>query len=114
LALLVGLNDFSENENRVDGMNDLSVPPWSADSDENIVSGSAVFGDCEQAVQAFASQANGQVTERKYSISKKWGNVLRAKVVVTFEGSSRATLVNCWSGSGPGVEIFVKMADDAD
>ena len=84
-------------------------PPWIATADETSGSDPATFGDCERGIEAFASQGHGAITERRYSISKTWGRVLRAKVRFATLGITSAALVTCWTGEGPGVRIAVEV-----
>jgi hypothetical protein len=84
-------------------------PPWSGTADETSVSDPTTFSDCEQAMQAFASRAQGEITERRYSISKQWGRVLRAKVGFGRGNVAATTLVTCWSGAGAGVQMAVEV-----
>jgi len=92
-------------------MDSFSHPPWSAAADETNVSDTTTFSDCEQAIQAFVSRAGGKITDRKYSVSKTWGRVLRAKVRIAHGGFAGTTLVTCWSGQGPGVQMAVEIED---
>jgi hypothetical protein len=90
-------------------MTGFSYPPWNVAGDETSVSDSPAFSRCEQAIGAFASRGGGKVMERKYSVSKKWGKVLRAKVGFARGSFVATTLVTCWSGAGPGVQMAVEV-----
>jgi hypothetical protein len=90
-------------------MDNFPHPPWTATADETSVSDPTAFSVCEQAIEAFASRADGKVTERRYSISQQWGRVLRAKVGFARANSAGAVLVTCWSGAGPGVQMAVEV-----
>jgi hypothetical protein len=92
-------------------MNGFSYPPWNGVTDEISVSDPTNFGNCEQALSAFADQGGGRTLERRYSISKTWGRVLRAKVVFTHASAAGTTHVTCWSVDGPGVQMAVEMGD---
>jgi hypothetical protein len=92
-------------------MNGFPYPPWNGAADETSVSDPTRFGNCEQALSAFAAQGGGQTLERRYSISKTWGRVLRAKVGFTHGSVAGMTLVTCWSADGPGVQMAVEMGD---
>ena len=87
-------------------MDSSMFPPTTAGAAEKIVSDGAAFGACEEALQAFASRASGTVTDRQYSVSPQWGNVLRAKVSLG-GGVASAIPVVCWSRPGQGVEMVV-------
>ena len=90
-------------------MDGFSYPPWSGSGDETIVSTSTSFADCEKAIEAFVSRGGGRIVQQKYSISKKWGRVLRAKVGFARGGFAGTTLVTCWSGLGPGVQMAAEI-----
>jgi len=84
-------------------------PARTATSDEVSTSDPKMFGACEQAMDAFARRGGGTITERKYSISKEWGRVLRAKVSFARNGVAGTMLVTCWTGAGPGVQMAVEV-----
>ena len=90
-------------------MDNFPHPPWIATPHETSVSDPTTFGACEQALGAFASRAGGKITERRYSVSKQWGQVLRAKVGFARGNHAVKTLVTCWSGAGPGVQMAVEV-----
>ena len=90
-------------------MDNFPHPPWNASGDETSVSDPTTFRPCEQAIEAFASRAAGRITERRYSVSKQWGRVLRAKVSFARANSAVTVLVTCWSGDGPGVQMAVEV-----
>jgi hypothetical protein len=92
-------------------MTDLSFPPWEQTDDEQSVSDHAEFVDCEAVIQSLASKMSSNVIGREYSVSKQWGKVLRAKVVMSQAGLSATTLVTCWSRAKSGVEMMVKVAE---
>jgi hypothetical protein len=91
----------------------FEYPPWKAAADEASVTDNATFIRCDQAINAFASQGNGKILGQTYSISKKWGRVVRARVGFSHAGSTGAALVTCWSGAGPGVQMAVEIEDCA-
>jgi hypothetical protein len=84
-------------------------PPWNADTGEAAASDPTAFNQCEQAIRAFATRAEGKITERRYSISKTWGKVLRAKVGFARANVTGTTLVTCWSDAGAGVKMAVEV-----
>ena len=90
-------------------MDNFPHPPWNATPDETRVSDPTEFNACKQAIEAFASRAEGKISERTYSVSKQWGRVLRAKVGFSRGGSAVMTLVTCWTGAGPGVQMAVEV-----
>jgi hypothetical protein len=93
-------------------MDGLTFPPGSATADEKIVADGAAFGTCEEALQAFVSRGAGTVTDRQYSVSPEWGNVLRAKVALG-QGVASAIPIVCWAKPGQGVEMVVDMQGPA-
>jgi hypothetical protein len=90
-------------------MDHFPHPPWIATRDETSVADPAKFSDCEQAIDAFASRAPGHISDRRYSLSKEWGRILRAKVGVAHAGMGGTLLVTCWTGAGPGVSIAIEV-----
>ena len=90
-------------------MDSFPHPPWNAVSGETSASDLTEFSQCEQAVSAFSSQAKGKITERRYSVSKQWGKVLRAKVEFAHGNLAGTALVTSWSDSGSGVKIAVEV-----
>jgi hypothetical protein len=90
-------------------MDNFPHPPWNVESGEATVSDSAAFNQCEEAMTAFASRVDGKITDRRHSISQKWGRVLRAKVVFSRASVAGTTLVTCWSGAGPGIQMAVEV-----
>jgi hypothetical protein len=90
-------------------MDHFPHPPWIEAPDETSVSDPAKFSDCERAIDAFASRAQGHITDRRYSLSKEWGRILRAKVGVTHAGLGGTLLVICWMGAGPSVSIAIEV-----
>lgn len=105
LLLFLCVTTLIANESEMNKMEHWSFPPSTATGDEKNVSDHAGFDNCEAAIQAFAFEAKAQITDRKYSVSKQWGKVLRAKVLIARHGLSATTLVTCWTGSGPGVQL---------
>jgi hypothetical protein len=83
-------------------------PPWDATSNETI-SDPTTFSDCEQALGVFVSHGGGTIVERRYSLSKQWGRVLRAKVNFAQNGVAGTLLTTTWSGAGPGVQMAVEV-----
>jgi hypothetical protein len=90
-------------------MDGFSYPPWNGTGDETSVSDLTSFADCEKAVETFVSRGGGKIMQQKYSVSKQWGRVLRAKVGFASGGVAGTTLVTCWSGAGPGVQMAVEI-----
>src|SRR5580698_9934256 len=92
-------------------MDEFPHPPWNTMAGETSVSDAAEFRDCERAIDAFASRGKGVITERRYSVSRDWGRVLRAKVAFAQAGFDATMLVTCWTGEGPGVRIAVEVGN---
>jgi hypothetical protein len=90
-------------------MEDFQHPEWDATSNETTVSDPKAFRDCEQALSALASHGDGAIVERRYSLSKQWGRVMRAKVNVAHNGVAGTLLATAWSGAGPGVHMAVEV-----
>jgi hypothetical protein len=90
-------------------MDSFPHPPWNAGADETSVSDSATFSNCDLAMEAFASRGGGKIMQRRYSVSKTWGRVLRAKVAFARAGFASTTLVTCWAGAGPSVQMAVEI-----
>ena len=86
-------------------------PPWNAITEETSVSDSVEFSQCERAIDVFASRGKGVINERRYSVSKDWGRILRAKVAFAEAGFDATMLVTCWTGEGPGVRIAVEVGN---
>ena len=116
LTILFLVASLSSSAFEVKAMDDLSAPPWDVANDETIVADSSIFSQCDDVLKTFVSQAKGLIKSRTYSISKQWGSVLRAKAELPFAGVTTTTLITCWSKSGSGVEIVVKVegTDDLD
>jgi hypothetical protein len=88
------------------------LPPRIATADEKVVSDQPAFWACDAALFGFAVTGGEAVTDRRYSVSPKWGNVLRAKV--RFRNDARfAAPVVCWSKPGEEAQLFVDMSDPA-
>jgi len=106
LALALWTLSLLNSSCEVVKMDHPNFPPMSATADEKIASDHTAFRNCEEAVQAFATQGKGQVTDRQYSVSPEWGNVLRAKVALG-AGLASAIPVVCWSKPGQDAELVV-------
>jgi hypothetical protein len=89
-------------------MNGLSMPPWGGSPDEIASVDPAGFGACQSVVQGFASKAGGQITGRRYSVSKEWGKILRARMTVGQREEAFTMLLTCWSRPGEPVEIVLQ------
>ena len=90
-------------------------PPWRAAVDETISHDPAEFGPCLNGIRVFAEKTGGQVADQLLTVSKQWGEIVRAKVV-TPEPSGPPTTwrVICWAGPGPGVSICVELETGDD
>ena len=99
------------NDPKTNHMTDLSFPPWEPGADEQSTVARAGFAVCEAAVEALASKAGSTVLDSELSVSKQWGNVLRAKVVIARAGLSATTQVTCWSEPKSGVQMVARVLD---
>ena len=86
-------------------MEELDFPEWPATSDEQPDNGDVGFEQCEAMISLLAQRMNSTVTDRKYSISQKWGRILRAKINT---GLSAPRVSSC-TGSGAGAQIFIEF-----
>lgn len=84
-------------------------PPWSPTSDEKRATDRAGFQDCETALQTFAYRANGTISHEAYTISRRWGNILRARVTFLARGATATSLITCWSADEGGVSVALTM-----
>ena len=85
---------------------DMGLAPSKPGEDERIVADHWGFHECEAVTALFAIMTGGRLTGRTYTISKRWGRVLRARMHMPGEGSTPAPILTCW-GSGPAVGISV-------
>jgi hypothetical protein len=88
-------------------IDEFQWPAWSAGEDENEVSDHTGFEPCEAVIQTLASKTDDRIVNRKYSVSKQWGKILRANLMPEDEFATSAPVVVCWTGAGPGVQIFI-------
>jgi len=88
-------------------------PPWRAAADEKTTSDRTPFAVCNGLISDFASRSNSKVKDQAYSVSKTWGDVLRARVTEAGAGSSPTTDVVCWSKPGSRTQIAVWIEDPA-
>src|SRR5215469_8186717 len=61
-------------------VDDLDVPPWEPDPEERATSDRSMFGNCESLLHSFATRDRGKISNETYTISQKFGKILRAKV----------------------------------
>jgi hypothetical protein len=86
------------------------IPPRTAAAEEKIVSDGPAFWACDATVLVLAVVGGEAVTDRRYSVGREWGHVLRAKV--RFRNDSRtAAPVVCWSKPGEKAQLWVDMSD---
>src|SRR5277367_3981795 len=91
-------------------MYEFKYPPWEFVANNEVeTSYSSEFNNCEAVIREFASKGGGIISERRYSVSKKWGKILRAKVGFTRANMAVTSLVTCWAGAGPEVQIAVEV-----
>lgn len=90
-------------------MDNFPHPPWDVTSNETTLSDPATFRDCEQALDLFASHGGGTIVERRYSLSKQWGRVMRAKVNFAASGLAGTLHTVAWCGAGAGVQVAIEV-----
>lgn len=82
-------------------------PPWNAASGETSAVNPLEFNACQQVINAFSDKLNGKICEHSYSLSRRWGKIVRAKIAHE-DGQSTGTMsVICWSN--PRVQIAVMV-----
>jgi hypothetical protein len=86
-------------------MDDLGLAPSKPGPDEVVVTDHAGFDECETTIALLADQGAYQVKRRTYTVSRRWGRVLRARMVKAGESSLGAPILTCWTGSGAGVQV---------
>jgi hypothetical protein len=108
-SLLIAIAWVSQLVSNCEGsaMDDLAFAPAKPDPDEEVVTDHAGFVDCEAAIAVLVDTRTYEVTRRAYTVSKRWGNVLRARMVKAGERSLGAPIIICWTGPGPGVRTFI-------
>ena len=86
------------------------LAPSTPGPDEQAIADHPGFDKCEAAIALITDKGGHYITGRTYTVSTRWGKVLRARMIITGEGSSSAPIVTCWTGSGPGVGISLDFA----
>ena len=87
------------------GMEDLGLAPSKPGPDEEVVTDHAGFHDCEAVIAMFAVQGGYEAQRRAYTVSKRWGKVMRVRIVKAGESSLGAPILTCWTGNGQGVRV---------
>jgi hypothetical protein len=90
-------------------LGDLLAPPWQAAADEAPLP-EASFPACDQVVEGLAKLGGGEIGGRTYSLSQRWGKILRAKWL-TSEDAQSVMLLTCW-GPDAGVQIVAAVSRD--
>ena len=90
-------------------METFAYPQWPTTSDEQHNVGQAGFDQCEAALKIICEKGGWAVSDKQYSISKKWGKILRAKLSTTSPGLSVVSQITCWASSNKGVELYVEF-----
>jgi len=88
----------------------MAAPPWRPSAHEQAAADHASFEACEKVVQLLVRR-NGRIAHRTYTTSRRWGDILRVKVISDGEGSP--TLVTCWTGADGHASVVVKVDDGA-
>lgn len=86
-------------------MDDLDPAPSNPEPDEQVVTDHAGFDECEATIAMLAEKMGDEIHRRAYTVSKRWGKVLRVRMVKPGESSTGAPILTCWTGSGPGVHV---------
>jgi hypothetical protein len=86
-----------------------SSPPCSESADETDAYYSNAFVECEKIVTDFVNRVHGKIVNQTYSISKKWGNILRVKITFERDNSSTTTFLTCWSKSKSHVRFDLRF-----
>ena len=90
-------------------MNDFEYPPWTIGPGETPVSFGPGFSACRKAIVEMEVGLKGHITEQTCSMSKEWGNIVRAKILFAHNGSTSNLLLTCWSRPGPGVSLMTMV-----
>ena len=88
-------------------MDSLLYPQWQAASDEVGASDSASFSACDDVVNEIAAKGDNKITERWYSISWRWGKIVRASATTMYAGRPSKTFITCWSANDSDVEFAI-------
>jgi hypothetical protein len=103
----VGMADESDEIH----LADMAAPPWTPSANEQITRDHAGFDPCEQLVTMLAPRGVSKVAGATYTISRRWGKILRAKILSGSGDVSTTTLVTCWIDPNGHAWIVVKMDD---
>jgi hypothetical protein len=108
-SLLIAVAGASQLFGNCEGktVDDLRFAPSKPDPDEQVATDHSGFDKCEAAMALLTDRPGTRIANRTYTISKRWGKVLRARAITIDEGASVAPVVVCWTGSGPGAHIFL-------
>jgi hypothetical protein len=80
-------------------------PPWTAGADESTPPDHSKFANCENVLSHIAAATNETVVTRHYTLSKRWGYILRATAVLEQGNVKLTSLINCWSPDGKMVQM---------
>ena len=74
------------------------APAWAPAPDETSVPASPVFHPCES-VRQIATAHGARVTDTRYSLSPRWGRIVRIRSV-TNDDAAIAAHLTCWFKTG--------------
>jgi hypothetical protein len=85
---------------------ELAPPPWTPSHDERPSTDYPAFATCLGMVEMLAV-GMGRVTDRRFSSSPEFGDILRARVATVTP--DKPALVTCWFRPGKGASIIADM-----
>jgi hypothetical protein len=88
----------------------LPFPPWNASPDETRVFEPDGFASFDEVLQTLVASGDGRIIELRYWISKDWGRILRAKIILADNPTTH--LVNCWYAPDSEVAIATTIEDN--
>jgi hypothetical protein len=109
IASALWMTVASQDGSDVTMLGPMAAPAWEMADGETPFPPGVTFSVCDNVIASLASKAQEKVVERKYSMSRRWGKILRAKLAERSDASF-VTLITCW-GSDSGIEIAAKVAD---
>ncbi len=109
IALLLWMASMSGDEDDAARLGPMLAPPWQMAKSETPFPTGMTFETCDKLVDQLASRLHAAGGERTYSVSNRWGKILRAKLPEA-DGQS-FTLVTCW-GSDSSAQVAVALSRD--
>jgi len=89
-------------------LEDLSFPPLNPDPDEKKVGDGPDFAACNRFLNALAMLGNTDIVDRTYSVSTKWGQILRAKIILSHDPRVSPEPIIFW-GSKTSAHVLLDM-----